>query len=394
MARGEAYSLRAVTRNFALSDREHDCGLRLCSDAAGIEVRQLDDGDRRARFVGVLQCGHVWSCPVCAQRIRRERQGQIEKALATGGGRWQMLTLTLRHRDGMPLVELLGGLLKAWRRVRQGGAVQRLWSELVTGSIRAIEVTRGGNGWHPHIHVLLRTPEWTDEQKEILLARWQTCIARELGGKCIPNDSRALHWSDGFDASNEADRGRYLSKLGLELTGAGKPGDRSVWAIARRAGDGDAKSRALWTDYLVATKGRRMIELDDRAAAWAKEPPQILTPADADAPLLEIECPPTPPPREPILVPLTPEELYTLRRGEWSRRTLLQDLIADCETREDPRRAVRDWLDWCEAAARQRDERRWGAQCGPPGLGATQSASTRGGGCAPCRTAEEPAPLL
>jgi hypothetical protein len=345
----EAYTLRALTRKLALTQRERDCGIRAVDADPSIEVRTLDDGTKRASFCGVLTCGKVWTCPACSARMRAERASRIARAVTNGGGRWQMLTITLRHRRGMALRELIAGLMKAWRRARQGGIIQRVWGDRVSASARAIEVTFGKNGWHPHVHVLLRTEEWSEAERSALLDRWQTCVRRELGDACVPSDAHALTWSDAFDGESESERAKYLSKLGLEISGAGsgKDGERNVWSIAERAGRGDAAARALWGEYQTATKGRRMLELDERAVVFETgRVPVLCAVGDDDE---EIELPisqPEVPERVPLRIAL-PRSLLVLRLAERQRPTLLVDMLADVAQDEDPKACVRRWFEFC-----------------------------------------------
>jgi hypothetical protein len=275
-ARQQAYALRARTRWLTPSQRERGCGywpVTEREDDPYIEVRR-DGGKSHARWCGLLQCGHIWTCPVCSQQKRAKRAALFDAAIRGLGGRWQMLTVTLRHRNGMPLERLLTGLSKAWRRCRQGGRVQRIWSERVTASARATEIPHGTNGWHTHLHVVLRTSEWDDSERQALLSAYQSAIRTELGAACLPDDLHGLFWSEPFDGSNDSERGLYLSKLAFEVAGFGKEGKLgsvSSWEVARRAGEGDQSAMRLWSEFYTATKGRRMFELDERAAAAGRE---------------------------------------------------------------------------------------------------------------------------
>jgi len=243
-----------------------------------IEVRGAQ-GARQASWSGIMHCGHIWTCPVCSANLRAKRTERIAAALRGMGGRWVMLTITLRHRAGMRLDTwrdtdgtthpgLLDGLLRAWRRTRQGGRIQRVWSDRVTASARGTECTFGGNGWHPHLHVLLRTQEWDDDERDALLVRWRREVQRVLGKDCRPDDLHGLHWSEPFDAAEAGDRAKYIGKLGLklglEVAGHGKT--EGYWTIAERAAAGDETAIRLWHEFQRATKGRRMLELDDRAS--------------------------------------------------------------------------------------------------------------------------------
>ncbi len=223
---------------------------------------------------------------MCARRIITKRRTQIQDAVERGAAvrrdrRWRMVTLTVRHHAGQPLADLLAGLRAAWRRTRQRGTVQRAWRAHVRASVRAVELTLGANGWHPHLHVLILSDEWDADEEAQLRATWRAMVARELGERCMPDDAHGVLWSHGIS-------GTYLAKLGLELTGAAKSGTAfsliaqatDSYALARLLRDDGAAGEALargeraerlWQEYEAATKGVRAIELDDRAADLARQ---------------------------------------------------------------------------------------------------------------------------
>ena len=233
-----------------------------------------------AHFSGTERCASIWACPVCSAVIRNERSADIEQAIkahqAAGGG-LTMVTLTMRHNRGDPLKVTLDAALTAYRRLMQG----RAWSDFkayngIVGWVRAVEVTYGENGWHPHIHALFftekpiverRASEWSSW----LYGRWARYVV-ERGGK-MPN---RLH---GVDV-RIADRGglvvgQYLAKiqekaekaptkLAAEMArfdfktgrGAGLMPfellDSERWADVD---DSDSvAARALWVEYVKATR--------------------------------------------------------------------------------------------------------------------------------------------
>jgi hypothetical protein len=271
-----AVALRAGTRRISPSGRERGCGV-LCVERGeehpSIKVTR-EAGQCRATWQGILTCGHIWTCPVCSQTKKAARAEKIVRAVDHLGGEWVMLTVTLRHRHGMRLKWLRDGGMAAWRKTRQGGRVQRVWSEKVTASVRTQEVTYGENGWHWHVHVLLRTLPWDDDEKDALQERFERAVREELGEHCVPDDLHGLVWSTPFDASRASgQRATYLAKLGLESASLGKEGrggSKTPWDIARAATKGDVRAKALWWEYFEATRGKRMIELDVRAATAAE----------------------------------------------------------------------------------------------------------------------------
>lgn len=185
-----------------------------------------------------------------------------------------MLTLTIRHARSHDLSTLIGVLARAWRETKRGGELARVWRARVSASVRATEVTRGAHGWHPHLHVVVRGT--LDRSERAMLARQWRAVVRAIGGSELTPDARiGVRWSrplqaDGANASERV--AAYIAKLGLELTGAakqGRAGGRSQWDVARDATTGDRESIALWREFLAATRGRRMMEMDDRMSRAA-----------------------------------------------------------------------------------------------------------------------------
>jgi len=268
----------------------------------------------------------------------------------------------------MPLKRTLHGAARAWRYTRQGGAVQDIWTANVSASVRAFEVTHGRrHGWHPHVHVLLRTVEWTDEEKAILLERWKLMVRRELGDECVPDDAFAIVWSDPIelckgDALTELDerRTRYLFKLGLELAGSnkrGRRGSRSHWQVAEDAANGDQDSIELWREFCKATKGRQMIALDARAQRFAKQAMPLAL-ADSNFAKLSEENQNQAEPVEPsdvqrVEVCVDSIELRALREYERSHDpAILAVILADVAVSQSPETTVRRWIDLVTTALR------------------------------------------
>jgi hypothetical protein len=349
-ARQSAFGLRARTRRISPSARERGCGV-LCIERGeehpSIKVKRAA-GVASAHWQGVLKCGHIWTCPVCSQDLRAKRAERVAGAMGELGGRWQMVTVTLRHREGVPLKRLRDGLARAWRRTRQGGRIQRVWEERVTATVRAAEVTYGANGWHPHIHVLMRTTEWDEDETDELTRKYARAIERELGPDFRPSDARGIVWSTPFDADDgDAERrGAYLAKLGLEVAGVGKhgrAGGMSPWELAERAVSGDERSKSRWWEYFEATRGRRMVELDDRASAAAERAEQ------AKARLEEPEHvdPPT-------IIEVKRDDVRALRRLE--QRGMLGIMATILEAAEaGGAAAVAEWIAYAREHGRGQD---------------------------------------
>ena len=347
------FGLRARLRPVTVNRRERLCGVTVTfpKDSAAFLVCAGVPGKWSACWSGVMTCGHIWTCPVCSAKLRAERVDRIDRALRVAGGRWQMVTFTVSHREGMPLAPLLHGLAGAFRRVKQGGKLQHVWKGRVSASVRAFEVTYGANGWHPHVHVLLRTSEWTENEREQLARRWKAAVSEHIGPDCLPSDVRGVVWSPAFDAkhADERKRARYLGKLGAEIAGVAKDaraGSWSSWDIAEEAARKSPLAISLWREFSEATRGRRMLEMDDRCARFADA--FVPSEGEGEAPNLDDSMREVAP-RESaavkvVRVQLWRTELASLRRYERFSPAVMGLLVAAVRVCVDPVECVREWL--------------------------------------------------
>jgi hypothetical protein len=129
-------------------------------------------GSNHATWTGVGRCGSPTLCPWCAAREAQERALEIARVVRghwDGGEAWHpgmrgivLVTLTIPHRRGQPLRELLDGLWGAWRRFTRPKQTWLAGREDATpdvlGWVVSCEVTHSASGgWHPHLHALVFT---------------------------------------------------------------------------------------------------------------------------------------------------------------------------------------------------------------------------------------------
>lgn len=262
-----------------------------CQLPAGGEVRLALDSQGIAHVGGITRCGSPWACPLCAPMVREHRAGDLDDVLsghlAAGGGA-EFVTVTLPHKAGDKLKGLLRTVTKGWtsvvatpawagRKDPKTGEVEPGLKQLlgVMGQVKAIEITYGQNGWHPHAHVLVVTRRPLDDNQRERLAdhvyeRWSRFVVK--AGYSRPSrthgvDVRPVH---AREKDGGASMGRYLCKVqdgwgaGQELARTdakrGRQGSENPWEILERAmTDGDAEALDLWHEYEQATRGTRAL---------------------------------------------------------------------------------------------------------------------------------------
>lgn len=261
----------------------------LVTDGFGQAALMLGE-DGRAGYAGVLTCSSVSACTVCSARIRNQRAREIEAAGVSWlrqGNHLGFGTLTLPHDDGEPLRATLDAVRGGWRYVQQDKAFREIKKAYGLRFVRAIEFTytraeQGGNGWHPHMHVLwFAEVDLTDDRLAALFsaidAAWGSYIVEKLGRRRPTQlDLQAVE-----GRRDQAGLLRYLTKvqdgfdqavaIGLEMARgdlkAGRKASRTPFEIAQGAVEGSVRDWRLWEEYATTTKGLRVIDKSKRLYA-------------------------------------------------------------------------------------------------------------------------------
>ena len=204
---------QSAARNI-VGGRLNACCRSVLSKSAGVDV--WESKKKTFSYGGLIVCGSVWACPVCASKITEKRRQELTEALETTkshGGAVVMLTLTVPHYGHHKIKNVVDGLSRAYVKFGNRKGFKRVSASIgLFGRIRALEVTYGRNGWHPHFHILLflSSPLSARQIKLVeldLLKQWQSaCVA---SGLPEPN-KHGLSLDDGTNAA------AYVSKWGLE----------------------------------------------------------------------------------------------------------------------------------------------------------------------------------
>lgn len=187
-----------------------------------------------------------------------------------------MLTATIRHDAGLPLALSRRVVMRAWQFM-QAGRWWRAWCDArgIIGMVRAVEVTHGAHGWHPHVHAwLVGARDLGDDDRAEVFARWARAVDRAARAVGVdPSRVAPVDQVDGAPVGvvvGAADA-RYLADAGMELTdpaGAKRGAGRSPWDIARGAAAGSAHDVALWREWVSAMHGARQLTWSRSLASW------------------------------------------------------------------------------------------------------------------------------
>jgi hypothetical protein len=289
--RNRRYHVRGVEWKESRLERVRKCG-RVPTGSEGPAVK-VKDGI--AHYSGLQTCGSIWACPVCSAHIRAVRANEIAAAAggwSAAGNSIYMVTLTMPHDYGMRLAKLLPVIADGFRSVLRGRPWLRLKADLgIVGTIRAVEVTFGENGWHPHLHVLVFIRGELDAHGLVafdahIRGKWTKFIV--AAGYREPD---AVHGVVIKRCHSAAEAGLYVAKtqddgsvdedyLGpaMEVTRSdlkeGRNGHRTPFELLGDFADtGDRADLEIWHEYERATQGHQAI-------TWSKGLRALLVVAD------------------------------------------------------------------------------------------------------------------
>lgn len=237
--------------------------VRTCAMPVGPLVELRAKGGR-VYACNVETCANVWADAVCGHKIRVRRAGEVMEAAAAWaarGGALGMVTLTVRHHEWMSLRDVLGALTDSWRKLQ----LRKEWRKLrrsIFGTIKALEVKVGPNGWHPHLHVLLFLERGTDEvdvaaMVGTLFDPWAELVTARLG--VSPSREHGVDFTPmGVDSA------AYISKIGFEIASADTKGGRNPLDVLGDAVAGEASAFSSVMEYLDTMKGRHSLDWSPR----------------------------------------------------------------------------------------------------------------------------------
>ena len=276
LARANRWALKSVVNRILPDTRTAKCMVYRAPIAGQVlgDIQIMKGIHQKAFYQGLMRCGSVWSCPICASKVSERRRPELKDAIQSGkdqGMAVHFVSLTIPHGVGDDINVLNDRLSKALKRMSSGkysvkNQLRALLPDAeIYGYIRALEVTHGKNGFHPHYHLLVFTNGSVDVSVigYIYGKAWKrACTLSDLPE---PSDEHGCIVKDGLFASN------YVSKWGLEdeMTKAnakvGKTKGLSPWGLLRAALDGDnpdyppQRAEALFKVYAAAFAGRRQL---------------------------------------------------------------------------------------------------------------------------------------
>lgn len=179
------YQRQGVICHFLPSKKSiNNCMRTLAAGAANVIVCERGS---KIGYKHLQTCKNVWLCPICADRIGRQRRVQLKRAVdaeKAAGYQLAFITYTCQHRLEESLHVVRDRVRYAHSVMHSGKAWQTLQDKYGwDGSIKATEPLFGANGWHYHLHEIafVGSAADLDELRGELSARWTVSVGRQGG---------------------------------------------------------------------------------------------------------------------------------------------------------------------------------------------------------------------
>jgi hypothetical protein len=258
------FALQAGARDLVPDECVAKCLRRVIPGSSSVDLLYAPMV-RAAFYRNLITCHSVWMCPVCCSKITERRRIELSTGLASWSGRVILASFTLQHNSSEALSVVLDGLLTAYRSLRSGRWPEFASDHSIVGSIRALEVTHGFNGWHPHLHVLMFLGS------DLRIIPFEAAL-KEQWSRVLARSGRYASWSSGVDVRfSDKDIAAYVAKWGKEPrwtvaheiakapVKAGRSGGRSPSQLLADYVAGSELSGALWREYALTFKGRKQL---------------------------------------------------------------------------------------------------------------------------------------
>ena len=129
--RAERWALKSVVNRLLPGERVSKCMiLRAPVPGQGLASIEVHKGRThgKAFYHGLMACGSVWTCPICAAKIAERRRVELQQALDAAKAKgWgiHFVTLTVPHGIGDDLHDTLSRLSVALKSMSCDGTFRR-----------------------------------------------------------------------------------------------------------------------------------------------------------------------------------------------------------------------------------------------------------------------------
>jgi len=236
----------------------------------------------KAFFGGLVICGNVWTCPVCAAKVQERRRAEIAQmfdyAYDVLGKKVVMVTITFSHQRSDKLKDLMALFSDALTKFRKPRAYIKLRDKIgYVGLIRSLEITHGDNGWHPHTHEAWIVDQCVDTEwlRSELVMQWENACRKaglwneDVAGAFRQHSIQITDWCSTSDYLAKQDDSRNwgvdreLAKASSKHNSKDKKGLHPAGLLKDYLELSNTKDRMAaglkWLEYAAAMRGKSQL---------------------------------------------------------------------------------------------------------------------------------------
>jgi len=258
------FALQSASKTIMPGERVKNCMRLVKKGNFTVDILKSRD---KTFYSGLTVCGSVWLCPICAAKISERRRNDLKLAVSTAkknGYQALFLTQTIPHYSNQSISSLQVKFTRARVKQREHNSWKNLSSRIgLVGSVRALEVTYGQNGFHIHTHEILFIRPGADR---VDIPRTMLEILSTWQRACKSVGLRQPSIEHGVDLRDGSYADQYVNKWGMEeeLTKShvkkGRVDSLTPWDFLRIVLEtGDCEYADLFREYAKAFKGKRQL---------------------------------------------------------------------------------------------------------------------------------------
>jgi hypothetical protein len=227
------------------------CGTK-CIQKNQKEIEMVQGESGSLYYKGMMRCGSVWFCEDCMFKIMKERTQELAAQLKyykDSGKTVLFITLTIQHDKGNRLKDLHNMLTNAFNFANTHRSWKSAQKNVPIEYLRSLEVTYGGNGWHPHFHALFVGDDIIIDSIKIFVDLYEQKL-KSYGLLVNEHTTSIDKWNGDMDDMTE-----YMFKgiMEMEITGANLKSTKGK-TFFNLVDDGEDN---LVDEYMRIMKGKR-----------------------------------------------------------------------------------------------------------------------------------------
>ena len=206
-------------------------------------------------YQNMQRCGSVWFCPDCMYKLMKERALELSKQLSIynkDNKTVLFVTFTIQHNNSDSLEKLHNHLLSAFTFANSHRSWKSIQKSVPSEYLRALEVLKGSNGWHPHLHCLFVGNEKIEQSINVFTELYKKKL-KQLGYLTNEHTVDIDKWNGKIGDMEE-----YLFKglLEKEITGGNltkKGSGKTFFELI----DNQVENEKSIKEYIKVMKGKR-----------------------------------------------------------------------------------------------------------------------------------------